>query len=330
MRLIELVQKPKLAFASLGRDSLRRLQVEHRRRPRPKRRSLIDRRQPAVRPVANSVDRQTARVRQDHVSRQILVLAPERIHDPRAPGRPAGQDLARMNQPQRRLVIDRFGRHRPHQSQIIRDPGDVRNQLAQHHSRIAHAAGIETEKPAACPPACRSGSRASPDKACRDAAVSTGLGSNRSIWLGPPCWNRQITDRARALRPGTPVRDSQHPSQFAREAPTCTRILLVEQVGQRQCPKRAGISAQKGTAIQSEKVNDPLCASWSSSSRFNQSIEEGIAGKEHLAEIRPGVMVRVGLGGTRVAGSCCASRNRLAALSSSGSGARLMQSRKPS
>ena len=28
---------------------------------------------------------------------------------------------------------------------------------------------------------------------------SSGLGSNRSIWLGPPCWNKQITDFAFAF-----------------------------------------------------------------------------------------------------------------------------------
>src|SRR5262249_42498742 len=29
--------------------------------------------------------------------------------------------------------------------------------------------------------------------------VRAGLGSKRSIWLGPPCWNRQMTDLARGF-----------------------------------------------------------------------------------------------------------------------------------
>src|SRR5262249_42767344 len=63
VRLVELIEKAKLALTGLGRHSLRRLQIEHRRGARAKRRSLADRRQPAARPVTNSVDRQTAGVR---------------------------------------------------------------------------------------------------------------------------------------------------------------------------------------------------------------------------------------------------------------------------
>ena len=134
---IQLVQEAELVVTRLGRDARRRLQVEDRRLPRAERRPLVDRRQPAARPVAHAVDRQAAGIGQDHVGRQVLVLGAQGVDDPRAPGRPAGQDLAGVDQPQRCLVIDRLGRHRADQREIVDDPGGMRQELAQHHSRLS-------------------------------------------------------------------------------------------------------------------------------------------------------------------------------------------------
>ena len=53
------------------------------------------------------------------------------------------------------------------------------------------------------------------------------------------------------------------------------------------------------------------------------NIQEGITGKEHLAEICPGVMVRVGFGSLGVDVIAGLAGNRRAAFSSSGPAARL-------
>ena len=60
-----------------------------------------------------------------------------------SPRRPAGQHFAGVDQPQRRLVVDRLGGHRPHQRHVIDDPSQVRNELADHHSRLAMRLELE-------------------------------------------------------------------------------------------------------------------------------------------------------------------------------------------
>jgi len=56
--------------------------------------ALINRRQPAGRPIANAVHGQSARVAQDDVGRQILSLGAESINDPGTPSRPPGLELS--------------------------------------------------------------------------------------------------------------------------------------------------------------------------------------------------------------------------------------------
>ena len=127
--------------------------------------------------------------------------------------------------------------------------------------------------------------------------VRAGLGSNRSIWLGPPCWNRQMTDLAcgfeAATAPAGGARSARHGSP--------ARAALLQQVRQGQRPDRPGIMAQERAAIESRRATDRPVGS-GSGHVDSLDIEERVAGQQHLAEVGPGAAAGGGRGQAGVSG----------------------------
>ena len=99
--------------------------------------SLIDRRHPTARPVANAIDGQAARIGQHDVRRQVLILAAERIRRPCADRRPAGDDHAGVHHPQRLLVIAMFREHRSHDGDLVGVARNVLKRVGEVEPRLA-------------------------------------------------------------------------------------------------------------------------------------------------------------------------------------------------
>ena len=249
---VQLFEEAKLVVAGLGRDAGGRLQIEHRRVARSERRSLIDGRQPAARPVANAVDRQTARVRQDHVGRQVLVLGSERVDNPRAPGRPPGQDLAGVDQAQGRLVIDRLGGHRAHQRQVVDDPRQMRNKLAEDHSRLA----MRLKPKRRGQQLARLLVEVNLELARIGLALmlrERGLGV-KQIHLARPAMLEQADHRPGSCSAiGNDAGTDLRPTGFFEIA--ATGLLLLEQMSQGQRPDGPRVSAQESAAIQGKETS---------------------------------------------------------------------------
>ena len=66
-----------------------------------------------------------------HERRQVVVLAAQAIGQPRAHRWPAGLLIARAHERDRRIVIDRLGKHGPDERDVVHDAADVRQQAAQ-------------------------------------------------------------------------------------------------------------------------------------------------------------------------------------------------------
>ena len=97
--------------ASIVGGGGRRLQVQHRSPRVAEVDSLITRRQKAAGPIARAIRRQAVVVAEHDIRRQVLVLAAQRVADPGSDRRPAGDDAAGVNLPQRLLVIVVLGVH---------------------------------------------------------------------------------------------------------------------------------------------------------------------------------------------------------------------------
>ena len=96
-------------------------------------------------------------------------------------------------------MIDRLGRHRADQRDVVGDLRRVRQQLGQLDAGLAALRELEGRREQV-PRLLVEVELSSlpPGYGLPLYFVSSGLGSNRSIWLGPPCWNRQMTAFARA------------------------------------------------------------------------------------------------------------------------------------
>ncbi len=148
----------------------------------------------------------------------------------------------------RRLVIDRLGRHRPHQGQIIRDPGHVRNKLAQHNPGLT----MRPEPKRRSQQLPRLLVKMDLERARISLAMM--LREHRlgieQVHLAGSAMLKQADHRPRSpLRPGTPVR-IRRILDNSLGSTNCQPIPLVKQVGQRKCSKRPGISAQEAAAIE--------------------------------------------------------------------------------
>ncbi len=79
-----------------------------------------------------------AALRDQHDERgQVAVLAAQAVADPRAHARAAGLLAAGLEEGDARVVVDRLRVHRPHDAQLVDDPGGVRQQLAHPRPTLA-------------------------------------------------------------------------------------------------------------------------------------------------------------------------------------------------
>ena len=134
---VVLLKKPQLIPPGVGGHPVGHLQVVHGGASRAEHRPLVDRGQKARRPVLFAIDRQPARVAQHDIGGEVFVLGPEGVGDPTAKDGQPGEQLARVNQPQRRLVIDRAGAHGPHQADVIDNLAQLGKQFAQFDAAVS-------------------------------------------------------------------------------------------------------------------------------------------------------------------------------------------------
>ena len=81
--------------------------------------------------------------REHHERGQVRIFAAQSIGDPCAHRRPSGLLVAGAHEGDRRIMIDRFGEHGPHDRDVVHDAPDVRNHRAQLDSGAAVAFEIE-------------------------------------------------------------------------------------------------------------------------------------------------------------------------------------------
>ena len=107
----------------------RRIEVWNPRLLRADDRTLVDRRQPAVRPVLDAADRQADRVPERDVGGQFLRLGPETVAEPASDDRMAGDDPTGVECVDRLAVVVHVRVHRPHDGDVVDDPREVRQQF---------------------------------------------------------------------------------------------------------------------------------------------------------------------------------------------------------
>ena len=102
-------------------------EIEHRLLAAAELHALVARRQEAASPqaVVERLVGPPAR-EQDDERRQVLVLAPQAVGDPRPHAGPARELRARLHERDRRVVVDRLGLHRADDADVVDDPGRVR------------------------------------------------------------------------------------------------------------------------------------------------------------------------------------------------------------
>src|SRR5262245_14703233 len=127
-----------------------------------------------------------------------------------------------------------------------------------------------------------------PGCGCPFRFASSGLGSNRSIWLGPPCWKRQITAFAfggwcgglgsRAERPPVPAgvapRRPSRPRRLERARNPSPPTYLP-----RNARRLSANSSAEGFSIMDRSIH----------------IKERVRRKDRLAEVGEGLPLRRGL-----------------------------------
>ena len=93
MSLVEPGDQIEIVAARVGTDRDRRLKIPHRSPLCGHLGAAEERREPAVLPEERAAGVVALRVAQNDVGRQVLVLGPERVTDPRPKRRPPGKDL---------------------------------------------------------------------------------------------------------------------------------------------------------------------------------------------------------------------------------------------
>ena len=123
-------QRPPLSAV----DARRIVEVQHRVGARPQADALMRRRQEAAapQPREDRLPRVLARALRDHRDerRQVLVLAPQAVADPRPHAGVAGLLVAGVHEGDRRVVVDRLGVHRLDDADLVGDRLHVRQQVA--------------------------------------------------------------------------------------------------------------------------------------------------------------------------------------------------------
>ena len=115
-------------------------EIEHRLLAAAQLHALVARGQEAASPqaVVKRLVGPPAR-EQDDEGRQVLVLAPQAVGDPRPHARPARELRAGLHERDRRVVVDRLGLHRADQADVVGDRGRVRQAARSARRRFARA-----------------------------------------------------------------------------------------------------------------------------------------------------------------------------------------------
>jgi hypothetical protein len=121
----------------VGRPRRFRIEIENRRTFGADDGALINRRQPAARPVADAVDRHALRIGERDVRRQILVFGPESVRDPRGDVRASADRQAGLRHPDRLLVVAVFGIHRADDGDVVGVLRDVRQNFGEFEAALA-------------------------------------------------------------------------------------------------------------------------------------------------------------------------------------------------
>ena len=148
MALVRPAEQVEFAPRTLLGTLRSRIQVQDRRTRGPQQRPLVRSGKVTALPHGRAVDRATAPVVQDHVARQVLVLAPQAVSDPRPDGWIACENRAGCHvqcgcRMQRRIDFDAVG-----ECQLISDAAEI----AKHgrHLTARPAVPPELERAAHC------------------------------------------------------------------------------------------------------------------------------------------------------------------------------------
>ena len=112
--------------------------------------------------------------------------------DGAARGDPAG-----VQRVDRLAVVVDAGLHRADERDVVGDPGQAGQQLGQLHAALAVLGELPGLPKSLALASAALSYLMSPGKVLPSRRASSGLGSNRSIWLGPPCMNSEIIALAR-------------------------------------------------------------------------------------------------------------------------------------
>ena len=155
-------------------------------------------RNPAVLPQQRAAGVIALGIAQHDVGRQVLVFAPQGIADPRpSAGRP-GKILPVLHHHQRFGVIVVAAVHRADQAHVVGDRAQVGNDLRHFHAALPAAMKLEGTSQQLVGFAAGLEHLDLGRIHLAVAAIESGLGSNSSIWLGPPFCMSMITALAGA------------------------------------------------------------------------------------------------------------------------------------
>ena len=118
-------------------NSRRRREVQQRRPLTAKQCPLIRRRHEPARPIRRTSDRPTARIGHHHEARQVRVLGPQAVAQPRSQAGLADEHAAGIHLQAPRSVRRRVRVHRPNHANVIRMFRRVRKQTADRQPALA-------------------------------------------------------------------------------------------------------------------------------------------------------------------------------------------------
>ena len=134
---IQALHKTEILFLRIPLQRHGRIEIQNARLFGPDDGALIHGRQPAIAEVIHAEHRQSARVRERHVSRQVLILGPQSIREPTAQRRAATRDGAIEQGVDGLAVIVHSRVHGADHRHLIGNAAHVRNQVAEVHAALA-------------------------------------------------------------------------------------------------------------------------------------------------------------------------------------------------
>src|SRR5262245_39937915 len=116
MLAIKVVQELQIAFLGRAAHVKRRIEIQNPRLLRTHYGSLKQRRQPAIRPIVDAEHRQTDRIGEDEIRRQVLAFAAQAIGEPTSQDGPPRLNAAAVERVDRLPVVVDAGAHRADQA----------------------------------------------------------------------------------------------------------------------------------------------------------------------------------------------------------------------